>query len=87
MARILICTAITFAILTAGIGATLTEAFSHGGGNFDARVTRHEYAIRDIKRLIIRVCAIHQYEDYSARFERDDNTRWLCAEIVSQINK
>lgn len=50
-------------------------------------IRRHTRAINDLTRLVIRVCAIRQYEDMSGMWERNDDTRNMCAEFVSQIGR
>lgn len=44
-------------------------------------------AIKDLKVLALRSCALRVYEDHSGQWERDDDARDMCAEFVSQIGR
>jgi len=44
-------------------------------------------SLDDIRLLLNRTCAIRQYEDMSAEWERNDNERELCQEFISQIGR
>lgn len=54
----------------------------------NSAIVRHDRAIHDLRVLVVRTCAIHQFrDDWSAYWERDDDTRNFCAEFVAQIGK
>lgn len=70
--------------LAAGI-ADAAERDLTGRAATPAQFDRHD--MQTLRTVLARGCALRMYEDGSAVWERNDDARHMCLEVVSQIGR